>query len=83
MMDCDEHRVTLADMPPAPRKTSYVTLNISEEAREAVRQATLEWTSPTGRRLTLSEAIVSGMKTARAHGDEVVADLLAENPPPS
>jgi hypothetical protein len=67
----------------ADRKTEFVSVALTEPAREALRQATLEWTSPSGRRLTLSEALVSGLKIARQHGDEVVADLLAEDPPPS
>jgi hypothetical protein len=74
-------------MTPGRRKTAFVTVNLTEPARDALRQATLHWTTPAGRRVTMSDVLLSALAVARAHGAEVVADLIgeedAEKPPPS
>lgn len=62
------------------RKTAFVSINLTEDARHALRQAVLDLTSPTGRRLSMSDVLVQALAVAARHQDELVAALSAKDP---
>ncbi len=67
----------------ATRKTEFVSVGLTEPAREALRQLTLEWTSDAGRRISMSDVVLARVPTGRDHKDEAIARLTAEGPAPS
>jgi hypothetical protein len=62
----------------SPRKTIFVSVNLTEAARDELRQATLELTSPAGRRLSMSDTLIAALRVAANHQDELVDQLKAE-----
>ncbi|MER6605776.1 hypothetical protein ABT282_07625 [Streptomyces sp. NPDC000927] len=57
------------------RKTPYVNMNLTEAARDELRGITLELTTPSNRRLSMSEVIIAALNVARRHREEVLNEL--------
>lgn len=54
---------------------AYISVGLTTEARDALRSAVTELTSPVGRRLTMSELVLGSLAVARRHESELVAAL--------
>lgn len=57
------------------RKTPYVSVNLRTDARDELRRATLELTSPAGRRISMSDVLVAALEVGLEHRDEIVGRL--------
>ena len=57
------------------RKTPYVTVNVTPEARELLRLAAVELTSPAGRRVSMSEALIAAVHVGQNHPQEFVGEV--------
>lgn len=53
----------------------YVSVGLTTQAREALRSATVDLTTPAGRRLTLSEVLLALVHVGERHRDEVLTVL--------
>ena len=53
----------------------HITMSITPAARDALRTATLDLTTPAGRRLTMSEVLLAALAVAGRHREEVLAVL--------
>jgi hypothetical protein len=62
----------------AARKTRFVSVNLTEAARDALQQATTDFTSPARRRITLSDLLIAAINVSRNHPGELVSEL--QNP---
>jgi hypothetical protein len=58
----------------------YITLSLTTEARDLLRSLTLDLTTPTGRRLTMSEVLIAALELASLHRTELLETLTT---PPS
>jgi hypothetical protein len=61
------------------RKTIFVSVHLTEQARDELRNAVIAMTSPTGRRLAMSFVLIHALRVALRHQDELVAALNAAN----
>ena len=59
----------------SPRKTIFVSVNLTAEARDELRQVTLDLTTPAGKRLSMSDALIAALRVAANHQDELVNEL--------
>ena len=59
----------------AARRTLFVSVNLTPEARDELRRATLELTTPVGRRLSMSGVLIGVIHVAMRHRDELVPEL--------
>jgi hypothetical protein len=64
----------------AERKTRFVSVNLTEPAREELRNATLDLTTPAGRRLSMSDVLTSALHVAMNHREEILDDLRRDTP---
>jgi len=62
------------------RRTLFVSVNLTPDARDELRRATLELTTPVGRRLSMSDVLIGVIRVAMRHRDEVVPELASEQP---
>lgn len=62
------------------RKTPFVSVNLTEPARDKLRRVTLGYTSPAGRRLSMSEVLLAALDFAEAHEGEFLDALTAPSP---
>jgi hypothetical protein len=53
----------------------FTAISVTPEARDRLRETTLAFTSPAGRRLTLSEMLIAACTVAQRHSDEVTQEL--------
>lgn len=53
-----------------PRRTPYVSVNLTVPARNELQQATLRLSAAAGRRLSLSAVLLAALAVANVHGDE-------------
>lgn len=63
----------------------YTAVSLTPAARDALRDASLEFTSPTGRRITLSQALIAALSVALRHRQEFIDELVTatENQQPT
>ena len=52
-----------------------MSVNLTPEARDELRRATLELTTPVGRRLSMSDVLIGVIHVAMRHRDELVPEL--------
>lgn len=76
---CQTLSATLVDMNAA-RRTPFVSVNLTPEARDDLRRAVLELTTPVGRRLSMSAVLIGSVRVAMQHRDELVSELAAGRP---
>lgn len=57
----------------------YVSVSLAPEARDALRDVALNFTTPAGRRLTASEVLLALVHVGERHRDEVLT-VLADRP---
>jgi predicted nucleic acid-binding protein len=57
----------------APQK--FVSLNLTPEARDALRTATLRVSYESGRRVSLSDALIASLAVSERHGTEVTNEI--------
>ena len=55
----------------------YITVGLTEQARDALRAATLALTTPTDRRLTMSEVLLAWAELGERHREELLEILRA------
>lgn len=60
------------------RKTVFVSVNLTGPARDELRAATLDLTSPVGRRISMSDVLIQALRVANRHRDEFVNALRGE-----
>jgi hypothetical protein len=60
------------------RRTPFVSVNLTPQARDALRIAALDLSALAGRRLSMSVVVVSAVRVALRHRDELAADVTAE-----
>lgn len=63
------------------RKTPFVSVNLTPDARETLRQATLDFSATAGRRLSMADVVTHAIRVARQHPDEIAASLRGDAPP--
>lgn len=63
----------------ATRKTPFVSVNLTEPARDELRAATLTLTTPAGRRVSMSDVLIAALHVALNHQDEVISELRGES----
>ena len=69
----------------AERKTRFVSVNLTEPARDSLRQTTLELTTPAGRRLSMSDVLTAALGVSMRHREEMLKALttpVADAGPP-
>ena len=76
---CQAVSATIVDMNVV-RRTLFVSVNLTPDARDELRRATLELTTPVGRRLSMSDVLIGVIRVAMRHRDEVVPELASEQP---
>lgn len=54
---------------------TFVSVHLTPEARDELRQATLDLTSPVGRRLSMSAVLVQATRVALRHREELINAL--------
>lgn len=59
---------------------SYISVSLTESARDALRNLTLELVTPVGRRLTMSEVLIAAVELAHLHRAELLSTLRGETP---
>ena len=59
----------------AIRKTPYVSIQLREETLELLRKTAIDLTTPTGRRVTLSEVVTHAIEVSLRHKTELVESL--------
>lgn len=62
-------------MPLQPRRTEFVSAQLTRSARDALRDAAVRLTSPVGRRVTMSDALSVALQMADERRDEWVRRL--------
>jgi hypothetical protein len=62
----------------ATRKTPYVSVNLTEAARDALRRAALNLTTPAGRRVSMSDALLANLQVGVKHPEEVLEKVRGE-----
>lgn len=62
-----------------PRKTKFVSVNLTVPARDELQQETLQASAAVGRRLSLSTVLLAALATARAYPDAFHAHLTDPN----
>lgn len=67
---------TLVDM--TTRKTNFVSVNLTEPARDELRRAVLDLTSAVGRRISMSDVLIQAVRVALRHRQELIAALRGE-----
>lgn len=60
------------------RKTAYVSVNLTEAARDALRRAALNLTTPAGRRVSMSDALLANLQVGIEHSEEVLGKIRGE-----
>lgn len=68
---------TVLDMNAA-RRTLFVAVNLTSAARDELRRVTLEMTTPVGRRLSMSDALIGAIRVAMRHRNELIAEIMSE-----
>jgi hypothetical protein len=63
----------------SPRKTVFVSVNLTEAARDELRQAVLDLTTPAGRRLSMSDVLTAALQVA-ADNPEQMLNKLGDKP---
>lgn len=58
-----------------PRKTEFVSVNLTPKARDELRRAVLDLTTPVGRRLSMSDVLIQAVRVAMKHQPELIAAL--------
>lgn len=58
----------------------YITVGLTEQARDLLRAITLDLTTPAGRRLTMSEVLIAALEVARRHHGELLEALREGTP---
>lgn len=66
----------VADM--SPRKTVFVSVNLTEAARDELRQVTLDLTTPADRRVSMSDVLLALVRSADR--DRVIDELGKSQP---
>lgn len=61
----------------SPRRTPYVSVNLTVPARNAIQRAGLDYSAKVGRRLPMSEIVLAALTVASRHDDELTAALTA------
>jgi len=74
---CQIVSATLVDMNAA-RRTLFVSVNLTPDARDELRRATLDLTTPVGRRLSMSDALAAVIRVAMRHREELITELTAD-----
>ena len=59
----------------AQRRTQFVSMNVTTRARDTLRAAALDLTAPAGRRLSMSDVVVSAVRVALRHRAELLDDI--------
>ena len=62
------------------RKTRFVSVNLTESARDGLRQTTLALTTPASRRLSMSDVLASALHVAMNHREEMLDALKRDTP---
>jgi hypothetical protein len=62
------------------RRTLFVSVNLTPDARDELRRATLDLTTPTGRRLSMSDVLIGVIRIAMRHREELVSALTSAPP---
>lgn len=62
----------------AARRTLFVAVNLTSAARDELRRVTLEMTTPVGRRLSMSDALIGAIRVAMRHRNELIAEIMSE-----
>ncbi|MFF2612298.1 hypothetical protein [Kitasatospora sp. NPDC058046] len=57
------------------RKTPFVSAALTPAARDALRRATVDLTSPAGLRLSMSDVLLAVLAVAGAHQEETLVKL--------
>lgn len=57
------------------RKTPYISVNLTEPARDTLRQATLALTTDAQRRLSMSAVLIAALRVAQNHRQELLDEL--------
>ena len=57
------------------RKTPYISANLTEPARDTLRQATLALTTDAQRRLSMSAVLIAALRVAQNHRPELLDEL--------
>jgi hypothetical protein len=60
------------------RRTPFVSVNLTEEARDVLRQAVLDLTTPVGRRLSMSDVVLEAVGLAMQHKGQMVKRLAGK-----
>ena len=63
----------------ATRKTPFVSVNLTEAARDELRRVTLELTTPAGRRISMSDVLLAALQIGMEHRDDVVSKLRGDS----
>lgn len=58
----------------------YISVGLTPQARDALRDMTLELTTPVGRRMTMSEVLIASLELAGRHRGELIEALKDETP---
>ena len=61
-----------------PRKTKFVSVNLTVAARDDLQRETLQAAAAVGRRLSLSATLVAALATARDHPETFHAHLSTD-----
>lgn len=65
-------------MPYVTLTYMYVSVGLTDQARDALREAVLNMTTPAGRKLSMSEVLLAALAIAKRHPDELLETLSAE-----
>lgn len=57
------------------RRTQFVSVHLTPDARTEIQRAVLAYTAPAGRRLSMSEVVKAAMKVATANPAALMAAL--------
>ena len=55
-----------------------MSVNLTPDARDELRRATLDLTTPVGRRLSMSDALAAVIRVAMRHREELITELTAD-----
>jgi RNA:NAD 2'-phosphotransferase (TPT1/KptA family) len=56
-------------------KTKFHSVHLTDEARDRIKAAAISLTSPSGRRVSMSDALIAAVEVAMRHTDEMVIEL--------
>lgn len=56
----------------------FVSVNLTDTARDELRRAVLDLTTPAGRRLSMSDVLIHAVRVAMQHKPELIAALTDE-----